>query len=214
MRSKIKLVCGVGINDANYEVYKRESIVKGGETVNVVHCCPYYKRWLNLLKRCFSEKAKRKRPNYETVVLHQDWLIFSNFKCWMAKQDWAGKHLDKDILIFGNILYGPDTCAFVNPSTNVFVIDRKNDRGNYPLGVHLCSRENKFVSQCSNPVTKKREFLGYFRNEQEAHEAWRKRKHELAQLVATTESDPRVVEAIKKRYSLEMWYVNKGEMNV
>ena len=40
----------------------------------------------------------------------------------------------------------------------------------------------------------------------EAHEAWRKHKHELAQFVAATESDMRVVEALKKRYSLDEWY--------
>ena len=48
--------------------------------------------------------------------------------------------------------------------------------------------------------------LGYFSTPEEAHEAWRKRKHELAQLVAATEVDLRVVEALKKRYSFEEWY--------
>lgn len=214
MRAKLKLVCGIGTNDADYEVRKKEITIKDGRISSVVRNCPYYMCWLNLLKRCFSETAKKKRPNYKDIILHPEWLIFSNFKNWMEQQDWEGKQLDKDILIFGNKLYSPDTCAFVNLSTNVFVIDRKNDRGDFPLGVHLCSRAHKFVSQCSNPITKKREFLGYFYDAQEAHEAWRKRKHELAQLVAETESDPRVVEALKKRYSAEEWYVNKGELNV
>ena len=49
-------------------------------------------------------------------------------------------------------------------------------------------------------------FPGVVQKLEEAHEAWRKRKHELAQLVAAKESDPRVVEALKKKYSIEEWY--------
>ena len=40
-------------------------------------------------------------------------------------------------------------------------------------------------------------------------EAWRKRKHEIAQLVAATESDMRIVEALKKWYSFEEGYKKK-----
>jgi hypothetical protein len=57
-----------------------------------------------------------------------------------------------------------------------------------------------------NLFTGKKEHLGYFSTPEDAHESWRKRKHELAQLVAARESDPRVVAALKKRYSVEEWY--------
>lgn len=65
---------------------------------------------------------------------------------------------------------------------------------------------NAHTIQCGNPFTGERGYLGLFSTPEEAHEAWRKRKHELAQLVADTESDMRVVEALKKRYSPEEWY--------
>ena len=42
----------------------------------------------------------------------------------------------------------------------------------------------RFKSQCRNPFTKKREHLGYFTCEQEAHQAWLKRKLELAKELA------------------------------
>ena len=79
-------------------------------------------------------------------------------------------------------------------------------RGEYPIGVSLCKPTGKYRAQCRNPFTGKQEHLGYFLTQEEAHEAWRKRKHELAQLVAATESDMRVIEALKKRYSFEEWY--------
>jgi len=103
-------------------------------------------------------------------------------------------------------LYSPDTSAFVLQATNLFVTARDACRGDYPIGVSLFRCTGKYHAQCGNPSTGKLEHLGYFSTPEDAHEAWRKRKHELAQLVAATESDPRVVEALKKRYSLEEWY--------
>lgn len=127
----------------------------------------------------------------------------------MEKQNWKGKALDKDIIFPNNKVYSPETCAFVSGTTNNFVTARDASRGEWPLGVYWENQAEKYRAQCGNPFTKKREKLGYFNTPEEAHEAWRKRKHELAQLVAETESDPRVVEALKKRYSVEEWYGNK-----
>ena len=124
----------------------------------------------------------------------------------MEQQDWHGKCLDKDIIILGSKLYSPETCAFVLPATNLFVIARDACRGEYPVGVCLYKPTGKYIASCKNPFTGKQEHLGYFSTPEDAHEAWRKRKHELAQLVAATESDIRVVEALKKRYSFEEWY--------
>ena len=124
----------------------------------------------------------------------------------MEQQDWHGKCLDKDIIAPRSKLYSPETCAFVLQATNKFVTARDASRGEYPIGVSLYKRTGKYIAQCKNPFTGKNENLGYFSAQEEAHEAWRKRKHELAQLVAATESDPRIIEALKKRYSFEEWY--------
>ena len=135
-----------------------------------------------------------------------EWLSATSFKKWMEKQDWQGKSLDKDIIVPKSKLYSPDTCAFVLEATNNFVIASDAIRGDYPVGVSLCKRTGKYYASCRNPFTGKTENLGLFSTPEEAHEAWRKRKHELAQFVADTESDMRVVEALKNRYSLEEWY--------
>ena len=124
----------------------------------------------------------------------------------MEEQDWHGKCLDKDIIVPKSKLYSPDTCAFVLEATNSFVAANDACRGEYPIGVHLHKPTGKYRALCQNLFTGKREHLGLFSTPEEAHEAWRKRKHELAQFVAATESDMRVVEALKKRYSFEEWY--------
>ena len=203
-----KLVCGVGVNDLPYRTKVYEELTKnGGKRIRkLVFQCPYYVAWKNMLKRCYSEKLLESRPSYIGTSVCSEWVYASSFKKWMEQQDWSGKSLDKDIIVRGNKLYSPETCAFVAASTNTFVVERDACRGDYPVGVNLYKRTGEYRAQCRNPFTEERGYLGYFSTPGEAHEAWRKRKHELAQLVAATEVDLRVVEALKKRYSVDEWY--------
>ena len=137
-----------------------------------------------MLKRCYSNKYLESNPTYIGTSVCSEWLYATAFKKWMDKQDWQGKCLDKDIIVPKSKLYSPDTCAFVLKATNSFVTASDAIRGDYPVGVNLCKRTGKYLAQCGNPFTGKREHLGYFSTQEDAHEAWRKRKHELAQLVA------------------------------
>ena len=118
----------------------------------------------------------------------------------MEKQDWQGKQLDKDILCVGNKIYSPETCAFVDITTNHFTTDRKSGRGNWPLGVDLHSASTKFRAQCSNRILGYSEHLGYFDCPNKAHLAWKRRKHELACQLADLQSDSRVAAALRIRY--------------
>jgi hypothetical protein len=153
-----------------------------------------------MLARCYDKNTQKTRPNYSECSVRCDWLIFSNFKDWMAKQDWRGNHLDKDLLFVGNKVYSPETCVFVSALTNTFTEDRANYRGNYPLGVCFDKRRKNFYSRCSNPFTGSVEFLGIFNCETEAHLAWKKRKHELSCQLADLQTDQRVAEALRHRY--------------
>ena len=90
--------------------------------------------------------------------------------------------------------------------TNSFVTASDASRGDYPIGVSLHKPTGKYRARCNNTFSGKKEHLGLFSTTEEAHEAWRKRKYDLAQRVAAKESDMRVVEALKKRYSPEEWY--------
>ena len=203
-----KLVWGVGVNDLGYRTQVWEELPKsvGKRIRKHVFICKYYTAWKDMLKRCYSKKSLESRPSYIGTSVCSEWLSATAFKKWMEQQDWQGKCLDKDIIAPGSKLYSPDTCAFVLKATNLFVTASDASRGDYPIGVDLFKRTGKYRAYCRNPFTGKLEHLGYFSTPEEAHEAWRKRKHELSQLVAATESDIRVVEALKKRYSFEEWY--------
>jgi len=75
IRKKNKLVCGVGINDADYEV---QPIINGKRVM-----CPFYAKWVGMLERCYSEKFQNKWPTYIGCYVILDWIYFSNFKYWM-----------------------------------------------------------------------------------------------------------------------------------
>ena len=203
-----KLICGVGINDLGYRTQVYEDVTKnGGKRIRkTVFKCTYYSSWKHMLERCYSEKYLESNQSYIGTSVCSEWLYATAFKKWMEQQDWRDKCLDKDIIAPGSRLYSPETCAFVLQATNKFVIASDASRGDYPIGVDLYKKTGKYRAQCGNPFTGKREHLGLFSTPEEAHEAWRKRKHDLAQLVAATESDLRIVEALRKRYSIEEWY--------
>ena len=194
-----KLICGIGVNDADYNVYKTETVVSKHK---IVWHCPFYSTWTNMLNRCYSEKYQSRQPTYKGCSVCEEWLTFSNFKKWMETQDWEGKQLDKDLLSEGNKIYCPEYCIFVDGVINTFVIDRGASRGEYLIGVSWVNYASKFVSKCNNPLTGKQEHLGYFTDELKAHLVWKKRKHELACQLAESElvSDPRLAEVLKTRY--------------
>lgn len=201
MKAK-KLVCGVGINDADYVVTEYETTeVNGKRNYKRVWVCPYYRTWKDMLRRCYSTKFQEKYPTYEGCRVSEEWLTFSVFKCWMEKQDWEGLQLDKDILFEGNKVYSAEACVFVSNMVNSFTIDCGASRGEWPLGVYWDKQKGKFMSRCCNPFTNKREYLGYFYCEEEAHQEWLKRKLELAHLLAAEQTDGRVANALIERYT-------------
>ena len=203
-----KLVFGVGVNDLGYATRVYEYVTEnGGKRIRKpVFICKYYEVWKNMLRRCYSKKSLESYPSYIGTSVCSEWLSATAFKKWMEEQDGDGKCLDKDIIVPGNRLYSPDTCAFVLNETNSFITASDASRGDYPIGVSLHKPTGKYRARCNNPFSGKHESLGYYSTPEEAHEAWRKRKDDLAQRVAAKESDPRVVEALKKRYSIEEWY--------
>lgn len=194
--SKVKNRCGrkrvllqdVGINDAEYPVIQ---VINGKQ----VHC-PFHTRWSDMLKRCYSSQCQVRQPTYKGCYVHKDWLTFSTFKSWMEKQHWEGKHLDKDILIRGNKIYSQDTCVFVTHEVNSFLLDGSKLRGLLPIGVSIS--RGRYQASCSNKGAKVH--LGYYETPELAHAAWYSYKAKLAKQLASEQTDPRVAEALLRRF--------------
>lgn len=187
-----KLIYGVGVNDVDRPVWTRE----GGKRV----VCQFYSKWIGMLMRCYAPQLHAKRPTYTGCITTEEWLRFSNFELWMGTQDWEGKQLDKDLLVPNNKLYSPETCVFLPRKLNMFLLDSAASRGKYPIGVSWDKGTGRFVARCRNPFTDKEQKLGRFDTPEEAHLAWKERKHEFACIYADQQTDERVAEALRNRY--------------
>ena len=141
-----KLVYGVGVNDLDYRTRVYEYVTEdGGKKVRKpVFICKYYAAWKRMLERCYSKKFLESNPSYNGTSVCSEWLSATAFKKWMEQQDWQDKCLDKDIIVPGNRLYSPETCAFVTNATNSFVTASDASRGDYPIGVDLHKRAGKY----------------------------------------------------------------------
>lgn len=190
----------MGVNDADYVVQKKTYLgrINGQHKYVLDWMCPYYNTWKNILARCYKYN-KKVNKTYSDCKVCDDWLVFSNFKSWMEKQDWGGKYIDKDILVEGNKIYSPETCVFVDRETNNFFLERGKDRGKFLLGTYLDKETGKFKASLSFKGTRKT--LGRFDSEEEAHLAWAIEKFKCAKILAKSQTDERISDAILKRYS-------------
>lgn len=182
MKKSKKLVYGVGINDANYAV---KPIIDGMQRT-----CPYYQKWTGMLNRCYSKSTHNKRPNYISCYVTKEWHYFMNFRAWMEKQDWEGKQLDKDIIVFNNKMYGPETCVFVSAQVNSLLNDREKSRGEYPQGVYPNRTGERFTATCS--VDGKSKYLGTYSTIEEASDIYREFKSKLVMEIANKQTSSQV----------------------
>lgn len=193
-------IYGWGINDADYKVMVSKKI---NGVSKQVWKCPYYTKWFSMLNRCLSPKYQKDKVTYTNKSICEEWKYFSNFRAWMEKQDWEGKHLDKDLLISGNSRYSPETCCFVTLEVNGFMTRRQNGRGKYPLGVSLYSPNSKHLPFIAVMSTfreyRKTKSLGRFDTPEEAHKAWQLAKIERAKLLILEYNDePLTVKGLKR----------------
>ena len=192
-----KLVFGVGRNDAGCLTAK---VVKVDGRQVCIWRCQFYSVWTDMLRRCYAESHKACRPAYDGCEVDAAWHSFAEFRKWMISQPWQENHLDKDILVPGNRIYRADRCIFIPRALNNFLTDGSARRGDWPIGVSLAKSRGNFLSQCCNPFTNTTENLGYHATPSLAHAAWLKRKREHALRYASLQSDPRIAEALIRRF--------------
>jgi len=193
------LICGVGINDADYTIRRFEELKStNGERVRkLVWRCPYFAKWKAMITRCYSPSHIARRPTYKDTSVCNDWLTFSIFKSWMIKQRWEGMQLDKDLLSDANI-YSPENCIFISSKLNVFVIESYSNRNSY--GVRKAKRGVKFEARCNDPFGGS-DYIGSFYCEAEAQRAVLDKKYTYALKFAEIyKHDVRIVDALINRY--------------
>ena len=162
---------GFGINDSVFSVTGDI----GG--TRYVHRC--YRAWSHMIMRCYDRTYLIKKPTYGKVTVCEEWLSFMGFYHWWKQNHKEGYQLDKDLLKPNSKIYSPDTCIYLPSSINNFTIDNAAKRGSLPIGVRLEKGIKKYSAAIR--VNGCRVRLGYFSDEQSAHDAWFKAKMEIAQ---------------------------------
>ena len=159
-----KPVHGIGLNDADYMT---TPTVDGAILWDPAYCT-----WVNMLKRAYNRRYQVTHPTYSDVTVCKDWHSFRVFRAWRLDNYREGFSLDKDLLVAGNREYGPDACIYVPRWLNSFLNGRSASRGEFPIGVYICKKTGKYLSECGNPITGQKHHLGSFTTPEEAHEAW------------------------------------------
>lgn len=143
-----------------------------------------YYTWYNMLSRCYNENVVRKHPTYAGCSVCQEWHNFQHFAEWYYSHLWGdegSKVIDKDIISKNNKVYSPNTCIMIDQRINSLFTNRKNLRGNQPLGVY--KRGNSYKASCSfgdgNPIN-----IGTFSSAKEAFLAYKEAKEKYIKEVA------------------------------
>jgi len=100
-----------------------------------------YFAWRNMFQRVYDKSKISQVRQYEGTSIHAHWHNFQNFAEWYHRQiDGFGPvqfrwHLDKDLLVPGNRIYGPETCCVIPEQINTLLGDHAFKRGILPMGV-------------------------------------------------------------------------------
>ena len=159
-------VCGVGIVGIKYP------ISEGGAQIKE------YTLWNSMLKRCYSDCSKKKRPTYEGCKVSDKFKSYEYFYEWCHKQigfnskDWQ---LDKDLLVKGNKIYSEGSCVFLPKEINSMLTKCTALRGKHLIGAYWSKTHKAFAAQVSKSKGR-REHLGFFKTELEAYNAYKTAK--------------------------------------
>ena len=193
-------VFGVGVVGTKYPI-----TISGRNTKE-------YELWKSMLRRCYSDKYQNKYPTYEGCESSENFRSFEYFYGWCHRQVGFGNdgngnpfQLDKDLLVKGNKVYSENTCIFLPQEINKVLTKREASRGKHLIGVSWCNTKKVFVARV-NRNKGKQEYLGYFKTELEAFNAYKTAKEAFVKEQANEwkdQIDPRAYNALMN-YEVEI----------
>ncbi len=184
------LVYGVGINDVMIPYFTKTRT---------------YRSWSGIIRRSDTRDLKwlsqKSNECYADCTLDLRWCKLSVFKEWIEQwDDHENKEVDKDILIPGNKIYGPDTCLMVRPIINLWFKPNAT-KGDLPRGVTWNTHwKNKgtgkpYRAQIT-PIGGKRTHLGFYDTMEEASVVFESERMKQIDILIETETDLKVKNAM------------------
>lgn len=139
-----------------------------------------------VLWRSINQRCDPKQQRFATYAgCTNDFENYQTFTEWCQTQEgymqkeangkfWA---IDKDLIVYNNKSYSPETCLFVPTRINTLFVSKNNISSLYPCGVIKNTNCGTFKSSINNG-TGKPQYLGNYRTPFEAHQAWQRAKIE------------------------------------
>lgn len=145
-----------------------------------------YGKWASIIARCYDPTVKRKLPAYEGCTMVDSWHNLQNFGAWYEDNFYQipgeKMEIDKDILVKGNKIYGPETCVFVPRDMNRLLEKRARGRGKNPIGVSWNPQDKYFEAYCNHKG--KRIHHTFHKTEMDAFLSYKNFKESLLKKVA------------------------------
>jgi len=167
---------------------------------------PHYRRWSNMMSRCYNVKTHIKQPSYIGCSVAPEWHSFQVFAKWYDDNyywiDGNKMCLDKDILLKGNKIYSPENCVFVPERINILFVKHDEYRGNLPIGVVLHKRTvkmNNYKAMVSD-INNEPLYLGVFDTINEAFLNYKIHKENVIKEVANKYKDTIPMKLYKAMY--------------
>lgn len=96
-----------------------------------------YYVWQGIIARCYNPNHQSySRYGGRGCTVSEKWKHFQDFAIWYQEEQKRGMgnahinwHVDKDILVEGNLEYGPDNCCFVPDDVNTFFAGMGDNKG-------------------------------------------------------------------------------------
>lgn len=179
-----KRICGVGC------IGEGEFVSKNPDGTHT----EAYRKWHDMLGRCYREASLKKRPLYRVVTVCDEWLNFQNFAKWYYenKIDIDEEiHIDKDLICGEQKIYSPETCCIIPRNVNLLlkrtrkVLEESKD---LPMGVgRTIGCKNKYFAH----VYEQGKYVhkGGFDTPEEAFEWYKEEKERFIKEVADRYKD-------------------------
>jgi len=129
-----------------------------------------YTTWMNMRRRCNDSKLHDINPTYKDCTICDEWLDYQVFAEWLTNNRFydLDYELDKDLLVSGNKVYGPDVCCLVPHEINSLLLNCGANNRELPIGVS--KRRKGFIARMAKRGIQSS--LGTYRTKQEAHQAY------------------------------------------
>lgn len=140
---------------------------------------PEYVHWSSMMTRSYYEEYHRRFPTYIGCSVNEQWYNFQEFAEWCQWQRGhnMGYVLDKDVLVQGNKVYGPETCVFIPPELNSIIVTQVKPGKGTPAGISFQTGTQKYLVSCA--IDGKNKNLGRYKCADEAFSIYKKFKENL-----------------------------------